>query len=443
MTLREVLLSLQKKLPGSLLSSDNAGGDGPRPLLALYLTICIAFFVWAAFGELGVVSIATGEVVPASQVKAVQHLEGGIVREILVHEGEQVKTGQSLIVMESTTSGADVIELKARITSLRIELARLEAGATNADTPDFPPEMVRDNADLITQALHLFESQRADLLNEVTTQKAIIAQRRQDIEEITARLSSRRQTLAFINEQIDISKVLLKKNLTNRYNHLDLLKEKSKLEGGIVEDRVAHDRATSAKKEAEARLATINSTFISDTRKQMDAARRELDEMSPRLAKFEDSLKRTVISSPVEGVIKILHVVTIGGVVQPGGSVVDIVPFGDRLVIEAELPPQDIGYVRSGQTAMIALASAGAARFDNLSGVVDSVSPDTILTPEGKPFYRVRIETARDHFARGNTRYDLFPGMQVVAYINTGNRTILEFIIDPLVKSGDIALRER
>ena len=136
-------------------------------------------------------------------------------------------------------------------------------------------------------------------------------------------------------------------------------------------------------------------------------------------------------------------VVTIGGVVRAGDPVIDVVPAGDRLIIEAKLKTQDIGYVRAEQSARITLASADAMRFDNLEGKVLAVSPDTITGQDGRPYYKVRIETARNHFRRGANRYDLFPGMQVLTSIHTGERTVMEYILDPFLNAGDTALRER
>jgi adhesin transport system membrane fusion protein len=142
-------------------------------------------------------------------------------------------------------------------------------------------------------------------------------------------------------------------------------------------------------------------------------------------------------------VIKTLHVTTIGGVIRSGDTVVDIVPGEDRLIIEAKLPTQDIGYVREGQTAVVKLASSDADRFGSLEGTVMSVSPDTILTPEGEPFYRVRIKTENEYFEKGKRRYQLYPGMQVLANIQTGNRTVIEYLVSPLIYSMGDAMQER
>ncbi|MEQ8192993.1 MAG: HlyD family efflux transporter periplasmic adaptor subunit, partial [Rhodospirillales bacterium] len=152
---------------------------------------------------------------------------------------------------------------------------------------------------------------------------------------------------------------------------------------------------------------------------------------------------RTVLRSPVDGVVKTLYVTTIGGVLKAGSTVVDIVPAGDRLIVEAKLPTQDIGYVRRGQQAQVKLASIDAMRFGNLPGKVVNVSPDTLVTKEGLPFYKVRIETEGDHFQRGDLRYQLYPGMQVMTNIQTGQRTVLEYLLDPFLRSFDEAMLER
>jgi adhesin transport system membrane fusion protein len=145
----------------------------------------------------------------------------------------------------------------------------------------------------------------------------------------------------------------------------------------------------------------------------------------------------------VNGVIKTLYINTVGGVLSPGDVVADIVPVGDKLIIEAELPTQDIGYVSTGQPAVIRLASADAVRYGKLDGIVTNVSPDTLVTQEGAPFYKVRIETKSDHFRKGSLQYQLFPGMQVIASIQTGERTVLEYLSDPFLSSIGDALGER
>lgn len=425
-----------------LAGSTSGRSQGTRLFLWSCVALVVVFFSWASLGRLDVVSSAMGEVVPSSQVKSVQHLEGGIVRAILVREGDTVTEGQTLVELEPTKSGADVDELEIRLAALGVTMARLEAEASGADL-SFPDELSAADPDLIRQARDLFLTRRERLENELRVQRELVAQRDQEIKEVRARVRNNRKSLKFLDEQIEISQKLLKLDLTNRMKHLELLKEASDLKGRIEEDGALLPKAQAAQKEAKARLDAIRAAFREDARRDLEEATRSHKELTQRLRKLADSLRRTVLRAPVDGIVKTVHVATRGGVVQPGKTVVDIVPAGDRLVIEARLPTHDIGFVRPGQEAKVRLASAEAGRFDSLTGEVVRVSPDTLLTNEGQPFYKVRIETKESFFERGGLRYDLFPGMQVQCAIRTGSRTVLQYLLDPYVSSLEEAMGER
>ncbi len=410
-------------------------------------TLCvvatIAFIVWAALGTLDIVSIATGEVVPSSQVKTIQHLEGGIVNSILVREGDSVKEGQSLVVLEPTSSDADVGELQVRLTSLKVQIARLEAQLKGAKAPNYADELVRQYPVLIRQSRERFTIQKRRQESEILKQEKSILLRRHAINETQQRIKGHRNSLGLLQEQVIISEQLLKDNLTNRYKHLDLLKEQGRLNGELQEARAALVSAQASLAEAQAGLVALKSVFDDDTKKELDEAQLTYDELKQRIRKFEDNLARTTLRSPVNGLVKSIYVATIGGVVKAGEPVVDIVPQGDKLVVEAQLATQDIGFVQNGQLAKVTLASADAQRFGSLEGKVVAVSPDTLLTPEGTPFYKVRIETNLDHFQRGEERHNLFPGMQVIANIQTGTRTVFQYLFQPFIDSMDDAMRER
>lgn len=411
--------------------------------VALCGVMVVSFGVWASFSTLDVVSMVTGEVIPASQVKTIQHLEGGIVREILVKEGNPVKLGQPLIVLEPTVSGADVGELRARLSSLSADIARLDALSQGLPRPVFPKGYAEEHPELARQALKRFETQLRRHESEIKRQQEIIAQRQHEIREITTRIENSRLGLKLVREQITISESLLVDNLTNRFQHLDLLKEAQRLQGAMETDSAALERTKSALMEARAELGKIKSIFNEEIQKSLDEARLSHKELSQRLQKFEDSLKRTIVRSPVDGVVKTLKVVTVGGVVRPGEPLVDIVPAGDHLVVEGKLPTRDIGHVAVGQVAVVKLATPDAIRFGSLKGNVINVSPDALITSDGKPFYKVRIATEQDYFQQGEYRYNLIPGLQVLASIQTGKRTVLEYIIDPVRYSMGHAAQER
>ncbi|MEO5373557.1 MAG: HlyD family type I secretion periplasmic adaptor subunit [Alphaproteobacteria bacterium] len=400
------------------------------------------FAAWAWFSRLDVVSVAVGEVVPASQVKAIQHLEGGIVSEILVREGESVVRDQPLVVLESTTSGADVAEISTRIAALRADVVRLEAEAANQDQITLPEGFRRDHADLADQVLAQFRSRQESYRTNLATQQELVAQRQQAINEIDARLRNSRSTLKLMEEQIKISEELLKDQLTNRLNHLALLREASGLKSRIEEDSAALLRTQAGLKEAQSQLVGIRNTHRQEINDQLTKTHRDLEEMGERQKKFSDNLRRTVLRSPVDGLVKTVYVATRGGVVQAGKTVVDVVPAGDRLVVEAKLPVYDVGYVRAGQMAFVRLASQDASRFGSLHGTVVNVSPDSIVTDKGA-YYKVRVETNGDRFRHGREEYQLLPGIQVTANIVTGERSVFDYLTDPLLGRVGEAMRER
>jgi len=416
-------------------------------LTHLFFLLCAAmvaaFGAWAHYGRLDVVSTAVGEVIPSSQVKSIQHLEGGIVGAIMVREGDRVKRGQALVTLEPTQSDADVAELQVRITSLKADVARLAAEAAGAETITFPEDLAQTAPELARETRAFFETRRQRIGNQLAGQREKIAQEKDRIAEITGRIDNNGEKLKLLREQIGISKELMKDQLTNRMQHLELLKEATTLKGRIAEDRALLKQAQAAHKGALNKLEAIRHSFNETVREDLEEKRRSLEEFTSRLAKFEDSQRRTVLRSPVDGVVKSLYVFTVGGVVQPGATVADIVPGGDALIIEARLPPQEIGYVSPGQDALVTLTSSDATRFGHLDGTVTHVSPDTIEAANGQAFYRVRIETKGDFFQYRDQRYRLVPGVQVMTSIRTGQRSVLAYLTDPFVASARNAMRER
>lgn len=411
--------------------------------LAALMGAVVMFFLWSVVGRLDVVSFAMGSVVPSSQVKTVQHLEGGIVADIQVREGDRVKAGQPLVVLESTASGADVEELNVRIVALTADVARLTAEVEDSGEITFPAGFVAASPDVARQSRDLFTNRQDQLNRDMDGQRSLVDQRNRERDEISARLANTREKLTLLSEQVAISEDLLKEDLTNRMLHLNLLKEAANLKGIIAQDRAVLARLDAAVEQERFTLQSIDGRFRVEARQNLDENRRALQEITNRHRKYQDSFKRSVLVSPVDGVVMTLHVVTRGGVIRPGGSVADIVPIGDAMVVEAKLPPQDVGYVHVGQIVRVKLASADGARFGHLDGKVVQVSPDTVETKDGQPYYKVRIETDGDSFISEGEKYRLVPGVQVMCSIVTGSRSVLGYIISPFLGSAETALQER
>ncbi|MEO5337086.1 MAG: HlyD family type I secretion periplasmic adaptor subunit [Magnetospirillum sp. WYHS-4] len=404
---------------------------------ALFAAVLLSGFI----GRLDIVAVATGEVIPSTQVKSIQHLEGGIVSEIFVREGEKVAVDQPLLALQTTASEADVNELTLRLAALTADRGRLEAELADKGEPVYPADLAEKHPALVKQSRELFQARRDRKINAVRKQEEAITQHEHAVQEIAARLRNSQNTLKLLGERIDISEHMLKQELSSRLNHLSLLQESSVLKGRIEEDAAGLKRADSALKEARVELASLRQRFVEEATTDLSKARRDLEELSQRLGKFTDNLGRTVLRSPVAGTVKTLYVVTKGGVVQAGKTVADIVPGEDRLVIKARMPTYYIGYLREGQAARIRLAYSDAARFGHLDGRLTLVSPDAVVTDKGA-FYEIRIETDRDAFEAGPLTYRLYPGVQVTADVLIGDRSIFEYLLSSFLAGFQGAMRE-
>ncbi len=417
-----------------------------RRFLYLCLCLCVLSFVWSVCTSLDIVSEAIGEVIPRTKVKKVQHLEGGIVREILVREGDTVKQDQPLIVLDTVASDATTEELDVRLVSLQIEAMRLDAESKGLPQPVFPPELEAKHKDLVDQARNLFDARRKRVATEVSAQVERVRQREQDIRETSARLENLRRNLPHVIRQVERSQELIRERLVKEDELIGRLKEKNNTESAIQENSAALSRAGAALAAAKEELSRTQDAFREDVENELKKVQRELMELTQRMKKFRDSQNRTVLRAPEDGVVKSLYVVNEGEVVMPGMTVAEVVPSGDMLVVEAHLPIQDIGYVRPGQKAVVKLASRDARRFGNIDGKVLHVSPDAVTqstTAGVNTYYKVLIETKQDHFSRKSNRYDLFPGMRVVVGIHIGERSVLGYFLDPFLDAMSGSMQER
>ncbi|MBF0142826.1 MAG: HlyD family type I secretion periplasmic adaptor subunit [Magnetococcales bacterium] len=409
----------------------------------MLLALVAAFIGWAALGQLDVISGASGEVMPAGRVKRLQHLEGGIVKEILVKEGDRVKAEQPLILLDKVKDLSEVKELGTHILGLACKAARLRVEAEGGTDLIFAPILVKKAAIHVREEVETFKVRRSRLESQIAVQESLVAQRRFEMDEVKARIAYQSEVLVQVDEQVAISGKLLEQSLSNRLSHTERLKERARTRGEIGELKSHLLRLESMLKEEQARLEGIRALFREEARKELGETLRAQGELRERLKKLSASLARTVMRSPVNGVVKSLDLFARGEVVRAGETVMEIVPTGERLVIEARLPPGEIGFVRAGQVALLQLESGYASRVDKLTGQVTRVSPDSMVDAKGAAYYRVLIEAEKDHFTDGTSAIALFPGMKIMCSIRTGQRSILEYLLEPFRRMSDQALRER
>jgi len=413
-----------------------------RRTLQITAGILAAFVVWGAVCKLDIASHSSGEVVTSGQTKLVQHLEGGIVRRLLVREGQSVKAGDALAELERSASDAELRELEAHIGGLQIRILRFEAQLAGRASFDVPAALAAKFPEQVRTARELFESQKKRLAGNLEVQGLKISQRDGELNELQARRDHLQGKLKLLSEQISISEKLLKDGLANQYEHLNLLKELEMTRGTLNETNASLGRIATGRRQESASLRTLESSDREQMQKDLEEARKQLAEFQERSGKYTDSQRRTVVRAPIDGTVMTMNVVTEGGVVPPGGTLMSLVPAGERLLVEAKLPVGDVGLVHAGQPARLQLMSASARGFKPLEGTVVDISPDSVVEQGKEPYYRVRIEPAQREFLLDARRYPLVPGVMVSVAILAGERSVLGYVFDPLTQGMRAALTE-
>jgi len=403
----------------------------------------VALFWWMALGTLDVVSLANGEIIPVGQVKKVQHLEGGIVQKILVREGELVTKDQAVLILDNTQLDADKIELESRLTAVSVKILRLRAEISESGLLEIPSDLTKKSPDIAAQETDLFNTRGQRLAEQLDVQKELIAQKELQVAEIKTQIERGLDVKTLSDEQIEISAKMLKNALGSRLAHISLLKEGTNLTAKIEQNKAVLLQTRAALREANTRISMIKTIFDEDAKTQLSEAEQKKRELSQVIIKIKAQLARMTLRAPVDGIVKTLFVHTEGEVITRGGTVLEIVPASDQLVIEALLPAVEIGFVNLDQAVQIRLASADAGRFGKMEGKIHNISPDSFVDEKGVSFYKIYVTPKDAAFSHGKTTYKLSPGVQVSCSIITDQRTILSYLFDPFFRQFENALTER
>jgi adhesin transport system membrane fusion protein len=412
------------------------------PLLWLQVGCVAAFLVWAAMFDLDVASHADGQVIPAGQIKRVQHLEGGIVRAIKVAEGQRVRQGEVIAELEGVASTADLGELRSRAASLEGKTLRLNAILAKANSLALPAELQKSQPSVAADARSAFMAYRERYSAVLRTHESKIAQREAEIREAHERLLGLQSRSRLIAEQVRISEQMLSQKLTNEYEHLQLRKEQAAIDADRDSTLAAQQRLATAREESIAALAAFRSEEDVLLRRELLESSTELGALRERLRKPSDSVERMAVRAPVAGTVMSLLVKNSGAVVAPGGVVATLVPEDETLVAEVRLPIADVGFVREGAPARVNLAG-GSGGFSTIDAKVQQISPDAAMDEKtGSGFYVVRLKLEQFAFQRGSHAYPLRPGVRVMATISTGSRSVLLTLTDSFFGNGMKPLSE-
>lgn len=417
--------------------------DAQRPLLWVLTSVVGAFVIWAAIFKLDAASYAQGQVVPDGQLQKIQHLEGGIIKKIQVSEGQQVKAGDVIAELEDESPGADVADIGARVAGLEMKYRRLQASIERAGNLSLPADLQKEFPAQAEQEKAAFQAYMARYRAVIQNHESRISQRKSEIQEANARLQGLQSRSKLVAEQMTISSNLLKQKLTNEYEHLQLSKEQAQINSDRDSTIASLERAKTGLTEAQASMDVFRREEEMNLRKEAVDISTELNSLKERLRKPLDSQSRTTVRAPVAGTIMTLYQKGRGTVVSPGGLVATLVPEGEQMLVEARLPVSEIGYVAMGSAARLSIASGGSG-FSSIDAKVVHISPDaTIDEKTGAPFYTVRLQPKTHVFRRGKDAYALRPGVQVMAAIITGERSVLAVLIEPFIGSGIHPLSER
>jgi len=413
--------------------------------IILWLSISFVFIaiIWANFAELDEVTRGTGKTTPSSHIQVVQNLEGGILAEILVKEGQMVTKGQPLLQLDAVRFSSSLNENKLKYYELLAATARLTAEVENK-TLVIPKEVSTIAPEIARNAEQLFASRRNELNASTKILDQQIIQRGQELIELKAKAGQISRSYKLLKEEVDMSAPLVDEGAMSRVELLRIQREANDLRGQLTAARLSIPRIKSALDEAKNKLSETEIRFQTKALEELNQAKAELDRTSESTLALEDRVTRTRVLSPVKGIIKQLKVTTVGGVIQPGMDLVEIVPLEDQLLIEAEIRPADIAFLHPGQKAMVKLTAYDFSIYGGLEAELEHISADTITNEEdGESYYIIRLRTNKNYLEKNGVKLNIIAGMTAEVDILTGKKSVLDYILKPILKAQQRALRER
>lgn len=422
----------------------------PSRASTIFLTVCatlfLAFIGWAYFAEIDEVTRGEGQVIPSSKKQVVQSLEGGIVEDIFVREGDTVKKGQILLRIDDTGFSSDLGELEAKQLSLRAQVQRLRTEAENPDAPkvDFASDLLQRAAATTGNEETLFEIRKSALENQLSLHRERLQQRRQELAELHEDRKRFENGLEIADKEFKLKEPLAKRGIVSRTDVLRLEREISDLKGQLASTMQAIPRVEASIREADRLIDEQKLTFRQNAQTELNAKLSELSVVDQSMKAASDRVVRTDIRSPVDGIVNKLHTNTIGGVVRAGEPLAEITPIEDTLRVEVRVPPKDIAFVSPKQKALVKITAYDFTVYGGLDGEVEIISSDSIKDEETKEsFYFVTVRTYENILRKGKESLPIIPGMVAQVDIITGKKSVLDYILKPIVKAKREALRER
>ncbi|WP_122586191.1 HlyD family type I secretion periplasmic adaptor subunit [Pseudomonas viridiflava] len=415
---------------------------------AMSLTVWIAAalllgaLLWAGFAVLEEVTTGEGKAIPSSKVQVIQNLEGGIVSDIFVREGQVVDKGDTLLRLDDTRFMSSRSESEVDRLTLTAQVERLAAEAEGRSLT-LPAEVTSSAPQVAADEQALYESRQRRLASEQRTLNEQLRQKTQELAEFRSKQEQFRSSLSLVQQELDMSAPLVSSGAVSPVEILRLKRNAVELRGSMNANTLAIPRAEAAISEIKSRVQESELAFRADAARELNEKRNDLARISASRIAIDDRMSRTTVVSPVRGIVKTLKVNTIGGVVQPGSDLLEIVPLEDNLLIEAKVRPQDVAFLHPGQKAMVKFSAYDYTLYGGLPARLELIGADTITDDKDNSFYLIQVRTDSNHLGSDSRPLLIIPGMIATVDIITGEKSVLDYLLKPVLKARAEALRER
>ena len=410
-----------------------------RVLLRIALLVLVLLAGWASWAQLEEITRGEARVIPSTQLQVVQSVDGGVVEELLVKEGDVVEAGQVLVRVDSTRFVSSLSENRAEYLALQAKAARLTALSQGRPLA-MPLEVLREAPDIAAHEQRLYESSMLELSAQVSIAREQVAQRQQELVEVRSRREQASRAYDLVMQELEVTRPLLRSGAVSEVDLLRLERDVARLRGERDQAAAQISRIQAAISESSRKIQEIELNVRNQQRNELSTTLSRLGSLSAGSRALQDRVQKAEVRAPVRGTVSRLLVNTVGGVVQPGREVAEIVPLDDALVLEARIQPKDIGFLRPGQPAMVKFTAYDFAIYGGLEATVEQISADSITDEKGNTFYEVRVRTLKTQLGEG---LPIIPGMTAQVDIITGKKSVLAYLFKPVLRATSNALSER
>lgn len=415
---------------------------GGRYILWLVIVLFVVGVVWAYNSKIDQATRGGGKVIPSRQIQVVQNLEGGILAEILVNVGEIVEKEQLLLRIDDTRFSAPFQESRYRYLALKAKVARLLAETEGLDF-ELSPELAEENPEIVARERDLFNSRRQAFETQVSILTEQSSRRLKELAELESGKKHLLRSYELLKQELAMTRPLVSQGAVSQVEMLRLEREANKLQGDIASTELQIPIVRSKYAEAQQAIEDKKLVYHNEAKQELNNSLAELEALSVTSVALEDRLKRTHVRSPVRGTVNQLLVNTVGGVIQPGMDLIEIVPLEDTLLVETKIKPSDIAFLHPGQKAMVMFTAYDFTVYGGLEGKVEHISADSITDERGESYYLVRVRTNKNHLGTDDNPMPIIPGMVATVDILTGKNTILSYLLKPALRTQKLAMKER